>query len=379
MLSRKSTAGYIKKAWSKEEDAILTEKATNIDSHNWNDVASYLAGRTGKQCRERWYNHLIDGGCKKGDWTTDEDLLIISCHSQLGNQWSDISKLLQFRSPNDVRNRFYQLERIRKRKESDSEQLNEYSQVKSSNSGDSFKPPSSKKDCTSALSYTKKVWSTEEDAILIDKAKIHGRKNWKLISSFLPRRTAKQCRERHHNHLLEGIKKGDWTEDEDVKIISLHLRFGNQWSKINKFLPDRSANDIKNRFKSLDRNNKEIEPALSSASVMSEYQAKNDLDYSNNKATSINSKKQSLDVHFNDSNTLGELKSETKRKRTKSNKADFNIKNDGSFTKKGSSTSSSSSSSSSTAAALLDEGINSFCNFIQSCQKDKDKSNDDDD
>jgi len=53
-----------------------------------------------------------------------------------------------------------------------------------------------------------------------------------LISDSLPGRTGKQCRERWHNHLSEGIKKGDWTEEEDKIITTMRLAIGNQWSKV---------------------------------------------------------------------------------------------------------------------------------------------------
>ena len=35
----------------------------------------HLKGRVGKQCRERWFNHLYLE-VKKGEWTAEEDLLI---------------------------------------------------------------------------------------------------------------------------------------------------------------------------------------------------------------------------------------------------------------------------------------------------------------
>ena len=284
MRSRKPTSGYVKKLWSKEEDAILTEKVSSIESNNWSEIASFLPGRTGKQCRERWHNHLIDGGCKKGDWTTEEDFLIMSYHSQSGTQWSMISKLLQFRSPNDVRNRFYQLERMSKRKESDFDDFNDNTLMKSSSSENSKQQQEylAARSCLNIQSYTKKVWSAEEDAILLDKVKSNGRRNWKNISSFLPGRTAKQCRERHHNHLLDGIKKGDWTGEEDTKIMSLHARFGNQWSKINKHLPGRSSGDIKNRCKSLERRT-EVQNVIASQEIS---------EFDDSKTITNNSKKQ---------------------------------------------------------------------------------------
>lgn len=53
--------------------------------------------RTGKQCRERWKNHLSPQ-IKKGDWTSEEDNIIMEMKSQLGNQWTRISKYLPGRS-----------------------------------------------------------------------------------------------------------------------------------------------------------------------------------------------------------------------------------------------------------------------------------------
>ena len=52
------------------------------------------------------------------------------------------------------------------------------------------------------------------------------------MSSLLPGRTGKQCRERWLNHLSDGIKKGEWSEEEDRRITTMRLAIGNQWSKV---------------------------------------------------------------------------------------------------------------------------------------------------
>ena len=39
-------------------------------------IAAQLPGRIGKQCRERWFNHLAPE-VKKGEWPAEEDRLIM--------------------------------------------------------------------------------------------------------------------------------------------------------------------------------------------------------------------------------------------------------------------------------------------------------------
>lgn len=89
-------------------------------------------------------------------------------------------------------------------------------------------------------------WTKEEDEQLKELVAVHGSKAWKLISSMMPGRKSKQCRERWTNVVDPKLNYAPWTEEEEQILILAQQELGNKWSQIEKRLPGRSANSIKN-------------------------------------------------------------------------------------------------------------------------------------
>ncbi|KAL4569063.1 hypothetical protein LXL04_024690 [Taraxacum kok-saghyz] len=95
-----------KGAWSEEEDNKLRAYIQRYGHWNWGLLPKFAGlSRSGKSCRLRWMNYLRPD-IKHGNFTKEDDDMIVTLHKHLGNKWTAIAAKLPGRSDNEIKNRW---------------------------------------------------------------------------------------------------------------------------------------------------------------------------------------------------------------------------------------------------------------------------------
>jgi hypothetical protein len=92
------SAGQVKGPFSQAEDKSIQD-CIQCGVTDWVKIAEHIPGRTAKQVRERWSNHL-DPALIHSPWSVSEDRLLIQANQSFGNSWKQIAEVLPGRSEN---------------------------------------------------------------------------------------------------------------------------------------------------------------------------------------------------------------------------------------------------------------------------------------
>ena len=92
--------------WTEYEDNLLIEWIKKKGPNNWEECGRFIHGRNGKQCREHW-NNCLKPDLIKGEWTPEEDFLIMQFYEECNGRWKIMKELFEGRTENSIKNRFF--------------------------------------------------------------------------------------------------------------------------------------------------------------------------------------------------------------------------------------------------------------------------------
>ncbi|CAA6661262.1 unnamed protein product [Spirodela intermedia] len=147
----------LKKDWTEGEDSQLRAAVETFGEDNWQLVASYMEGRTGPQCSNRWRKSLHPSRRKVGRWSVDEDKRLKVAVILFGaKNWNKIAQFTPGRTQVQCRERWV--------------------------------------NCLDP-SLNLEEWTEEEDTKLKEAIATYGY-CWSKVASSVPPRTDSQCRRR---------------------------------------------------------------------------------------------------------------------------------------------------------------------------------------
>ena len=110
--SNSQTPRKRRQPFTPDEDQKLRSIVNTVGENDWHLICKFMAGRTARQCRDRWREYLMPS-LKLTEWTPEEDSILIEKINECGKKWSIICMSLKGRSETAAKNRWRLLQRRR--------------------------------------------------------------------------------------------------------------------------------------------------------------------------------------------------------------------------------------------------------------------------
>lgn len=96
-------------------------------------------------------------------------------------------------------------------------------------------------------------WSKEEDNKLLDVSLQFKGKKWKEVSRFFENKSPIQCFQRWKEVIRPGVIKGEWTKEEDLKIIEIMIKYNESLEVFRgkEIIPGRTLKQCRERWKNV--------------------------------------------------------------------------------------------------------------------------------